>query len=84
MNMPFRTRERFGLKDFRTIPRIYIYIYEDSIPYFHLYFCISKEVHGRSQWPRGLRHELSLPDPTLKSWIRIPREEWMFVFVCPL
>jgi hypothetical protein len=26
----------------------------------------------RSQWPRGLRHELSSPAPTLRSWVRIP------------
>jgi hypothetical protein len=26
----------------------------------------------RSQWPRGLRHELSSPAPTLRSWDRIP------------
>jgi hypothetical protein len=25
----------------------------------------------RSQWPRGLRHELSSPAPTLRSWVRI-------------
>jgi hypothetical protein len=36
---------------------IYIYIY--------IYIC-------RSQWPRGLRHELSSPAPTLGSWVRIP------------
>jgi hypothetical protein len=34
---------------------------------------------GRSQWPRGLRHELSSPAPTLRSWVRIPLEAWMFV-----
>jgi hypothetical protein len=33
---------------------------------------------GRSQWPRGLRHELSSPARTLGSWIRIPLE-WMSV-----
>jgi hypothetical protein len=26
----------------------------------------------RSQWPRGLRHELSSPARTLGSWVRIP------------
>jgi hypothetical protein len=27
---------------------------------------------GRSQWPSGLRHELSSPAPTLRSWVWIP------------
>jgi hypothetical protein len=31
----------------------------------------------RSQWPRGLRHELSSPAQTLGSWVRIPLEAWM-------
>jgi hypothetical protein len=35
-------------------------------------------VRSRSQWPRGLRHELSSPAPTLGSWVRIP------MFVCVL
>jgi hypothetical protein len=35
----------------------------------------------RSQWPRALRHELSSPAPTLKSWVRIPLESWMSVCV---
>jgi hypothetical protein len=28
---------------------------------------------SRSQWPPGLRHELSSPTPTLRSWVRVPR-----------
>jgi hypothetical protein len=35
----------------------------------------------RSQWPRGLRHELSSPLPTLRSWVRIPLEAWTLVCV---
>jgi hypothetical protein len=35
----------------------------------------------RSQWPRGLGYELSLPAPALRSWVRIPLEAWMFVCV---
>jgi hypothetical protein len=35
----------------------------------------------RSQWPRDLRHELSSPAPTLRSWVRIPLEACMFVCV---
>jgi hypothetical protein len=35
----------------------------------------------RSQWPRGVRHELSSPAQTLASWVRIPLEAWMSVFV---
>jgi hypothetical protein len=32
---------------------------------------------GRSQWPRGLRHELSSPARALGSWVRIPLKECM-------
>jgi hypothetical protein len=32
---------------------------------------------GRSQWPRGLKHELSSPARTLGSWVQIPLEAWM-------
>jgi hypothetical protein len=34
-----------------------------------------------SQWPHGLRHEMSSPDQTLGSWVRIPLEAWMSVCV---
>jgi hypothetical protein len=36
---------------------------------------------GLSQWPRGVRHELSAPARTLGSWVRIPLETWMSVCV---
>jgi hypothetical protein len=35
----------------------------------------------RSQWPHGLRHELSSLDQTLGSWVRIPLETWKSVCV---
>jgi hypothetical protein len=35
----------------------------------------------RSQWPRGLSHELSSPARTLGSWVGIPLEAWMSVCV---
>jgi hypothetical protein len=35
----------------------------------------------RSQWPRGLRHELSSLARTLGSWVRIALEARMFVFI---
>jgi hypothetical protein len=35
----------------------------------------------RSQWPRGLRHELSSLARTLGSWVRIPPQAWMSVCV---
>jgi hypothetical protein len=35
----------------------------------------------RSQWPRGLRNELSSPAQTLLSWFRIPFKAWMSVSV---
>jgi hypothetical protein len=33
----------------------------------------------RSQWPRGLKHEMSLPARTLGSWVRTPLWARMFV-----
>jgi hypothetical protein len=49
-----------------------------------------KYIHkGRSQWPRGPRHEMSSPAQTLGSWVRIPFETQkslrissMFVLPC--
>jgi hypothetical protein len=35
----------------------------------------------RSQWSRGLRHELSSSAQTLGSWVRIRLEAWMSVCV---
>jgi hypothetical protein len=32
----------------------------------------------RSQWPRGPRHEMSSFAQTLRSWVRIPLEAWMW------
>jgi hypothetical protein len=34
-----------------------------------------------SQWPRGLRHEMSSLVRTLGSWVRIPLKGWMSVCV---
>jgi hypothetical protein len=34
---------------------------------------------SRSQWPRVLRHEMSLPAQSLGSLVRIPLEAWMSV-----
>jgi hypothetical protein len=36
---------------------------------------------SRSQWPRGLRHELSSSARTLGSWVRVVPEAWIFVYV---
>jgi hypothetical protein len=38
-------------------------------------------VEGRSQCPRGLRHEMSSPAWKLASWVRIPLNTWMSVCV---
>jgi hypothetical protein len=39
----------------------------------------SVEEHGADRSDRGLKHELSSPAPTLRSWVRIPLEAWMYV-----
>jgi hypothetical protein len=36
---------------------------------------------SRSQWPRGLRHDMSPSAQTLESWVRILLKAWMFVCV---
>jgi hypothetical protein len=46
--------------------------------YVTILFFVSE---GRSQWPRGLRHELSSPAGTMGSWVRIPLKTWMSVRV---
>jgi hypothetical protein len=53
--------------------------YEDTI-----IFVIKAPVNqlsGRSQWPRSLRHEVYSLARTLGSWVRIPLEAWMPVFI---
>jgi hypothetical protein len=47
------------------------------LPCFHTH----TEHWGRSQWPRGLRHELSSPPQTLGSWVRIALKAWMSVCI---
>jgi hypothetical protein len=41
--------------------------------------CISGYEGCRSQWPRGLKHELPSPARKLGSWVRISLEAWMSV-----
>jgi hypothetical protein len=49
---------------------------------FFLHYLLSFILRRRrSQWPRGLRHELSSPAQTLGSWVRIPLEAWMSVCI---
>jgi hypothetical protein len=44
--------------------------------------------YSQSQWPRGLRHEMSSPARTLGSWFRVPLEAWLYAFIlclcCPV
>jgi hypothetical protein len=44
-------------------------------------FWFHNEIWCRSQWPRGLRHEMSSPAQPLGSWVRIILEAWMSVCV---
>jgi hypothetical protein len=41
-----------------------------------------KRPPSRSQWPRGLRHELFSPAPTLRSWVRIPLRHGCLCVLC--
>jgi hypothetical protein len=36
---------------------------------------------SRSQWPRRVRHEMSSPAQAVGSWVRIPLEAWISVFM---
>jgi hypothetical protein len=56
-----------------------------SDPHLENYFTYlvgSENFLGRSQWPFGLRHELSSLARTLGSLVRIPLKASMFVYVC--
>jgi hypothetical protein len=44
-----------------------------------LKFILKYATRNRSQWPHGLRHELSSLVRTLGSWVRIPLKAWMSV-----
>jgi hypothetical protein len=44
-------------------------------------FSFSWSFYSPSQWPHGLRHEISSPTRTLESWFRIPLKAWMSVCV---
>jgi hypothetical protein len=48
---------------------------------FFLIIIFVKSKYCRSQWQRGLRHELSSLVQTLGSWVRILIEAWMPVCV---
>jgi hypothetical protein len=74
--------------------KIYIYIYR--VWQFKLFSnncvrvleidhsCERNTISGfcRSQWPRGLRHELSSPASTLRSWVRIPVRHGCLCVLC--
>jgi hypothetical protein len=42
----------------------------------------SQQPISRSQWTRGLRHELPSPAPTLRSWVRIPLRHGCLCVFC--
>jgi hypothetical protein len=52
-----------------------------SLVWFIRLFRHTNRPRCRSQWPRGLRHELSSPARTMGSWVRIPPKAWMSVCV---
>jgi hypothetical protein len=57
-------------------------VYLNSRRWFMLYLVyMSYLCWCWSQWPRGLKHELSSPAQALGLWVRISLEAWMFVCV---
>jgi hypothetical protein len=63
------------------LPFIFIYKLFRTDKWIWTRFARCEVPMGRSQWPRSLRHEMSSPAWTLRSWARIPLEAWMFVCV---
>jgi hypothetical protein len=59
-------------------PDVLLYLVPRSV-FFRLNFSISNI--RRSQWSRGLSHELSSLGQKLGSWVRIPFEAWMSVCI---
>jgi hypothetical protein len=76
---------------FNYVPLIAFYVWKVprpiSLPFFQLYIFVTETIaisisfERQSEWPRGLRHELSPPAQTLGSWVRIPLKAWIFVCV---
>jgi hypothetical protein len=54
-------------------------MYPNLVPRLIIHGCIPPL--RRSQWPLGLRHELSSPARTLGSWVWIQLDAWMSVCV---
>jgi hypothetical protein len=63
--------------------RNYEFFLRENIGVLVMIFTISSDYfpEGRSQWLRDLRQELSSLARTLGSWVRIPLEAWMSVFM---
>jgi hypothetical protein len=56
--------------------------YKETVRYSHNYLIyLREESLCRSQWPRGLWHELSSPARTLGLWVRNTLKAWMYVFI---
>jgi hypothetical protein len=53
---------------------------ERKINKYQLHLMDIKEEVSRTRWPRGLRHEPSSLARSLRSWVRIPLEEWISVY----
>jgi hypothetical protein len=71
-----------GLNSFILFP--FVWNYKWLLHKVKLYFYKVWPVPCRSQWPRGLRHELSSPAQILGSWVRIPLGAWISVCVYPM
>jgi hypothetical protein len=50
-----------------------------TVALYSVLICPGMNVYRWSQWPHGLRHELSLLALTQELWVRIPVKAWMSV-----
>jgi hypothetical protein len=76
-------RKNFIIRYVKYFEGVFIGTFPDNIPsrYQHRFMPTYDSSRCRSQWPRGLRHELSSLARTLGSCVRIPLKAWMSVYI---
>jgi hypothetical protein len=73
--------ETMSLSKLRPAAAVPVSCWYCDITLRHMYRLICYNTDCRSQWPRGLKHELYSLVRKLGSWVRIPLKAWISVFV---